>query len=300
MSRLWDWLRHRPALVRAITYVLAVVLVSSPVVVPLYQHEYAATNGRSVIWAPLLLCAVFASCLPLWLRRVHRCSTPWAVLGLHGGWAWWRGWLTAFGAGAVGVMLLYSCQMFLGWGQWVNSSDTPLIRNLLEGLLVGIGVGLAEELIFRGWLLFELEQDYAAPVALWVNAGIFAIAHFLRPLAEIIKTWPQFVGLCLLGAALVWARRVPTKLIHQSRWTTTLGLATGLHGGLVFAYYQFDVNDWIVATDDVPAWVTGVGGNPLAGLLGLLFLSVIAYANYVASHPPYPLKSGVKKTFRRR
>ena len=98
----------------------------------------------------------------------------------------------------------------------MTSSDTPILRNLLEGLLVGIGVGLAEELIFRGWLLFEFDPDYAAPVALWVNAGIFAIAHYLRPLSEIIKTWPQFVGLCLLGAALVWARRVPTRQIGRA------------------------------------------------------------------------------------
>jgi hypothetical protein len=57
-----------------------------------------------------------------------------------------------------------------------------------------------------------------------------------------------------------------------------------LHGGLVFAYYQVDVNDLVVATAQVPEWVTGIGGNPLAGLLGLGFLSVIGGITYVASH----------------
>jgi hypothetical protein len=76
---------------------------------------------------------------------------------------------------------------------------------------------------------------------------------------------------------------------------TTLGYAAGLHGGLVWAYYQVDVNNLVLATDAVPPWITGIGGNPLAGLLGLGLLGAIAYRTYVASHRKI---SGQRKTGR--
>ncbi|MGF1457647.1 MAG: CPBP family intramembrane glutamic endopeptidase [Leptolyngbyaceae cyanobacterium] len=251
----------------------------SPVVWPVYRAEFAATAGKTVIWAPLLLFLGFAICLRYWLRWVHQCTAAGRVLGLWQPQYWWKDWAIAFCLGAVGVTLLYSLQLLAGWGLW-NSPTGWSSQIWAEGLLVGVGVGFVEELIFRGWLLYELEQDFRPEVALWLNALIFAIAHFLRPLSEILATWPQFAGLLLLGAALVWARRIPHNVDRQ----TTLGAASGLHGGLVFAYYQVDVNDLVTPSSSAPEWITGIGGNPLAGLLGLVFLGGICGMTYIASH----------------
>jgi membrane protease YdiL (CAAX protease family) len=259
------------------------IAIAAPIFVPLYQLEYAATQGKTVIWAPITLFIVFMLCLPSWLRHVHRCPRPWSQLGLNGGVTGGKAWFIAFAAGWMGVVLLYGLQLLLGWSVWVPPNPADLGRNLLAGLLVGVGVGLAEEIIFRGWLLFELEQDYRPLPALWLNAGLFAIAHYLRPLSEIWATWPQFVGLLILGAALVWARRIPLRGTPSQSTMTTLGPAAGLHGGLVFAYYQVDVNDLVSTTGRVPEWVTGIGGNPLAGLLGLGCLGVIAYTTFTLS-----------------
>lgn len=203
---------------------------------------------------------------------------------MAGGLQWWISWSIAFATGAVGVLLLYLLQLFWGWGSWSPSTSQVLLRNGLAGLGVGLGVGIAEELVFRGWLLFELEQDYGAQIALWLNAGFFAIAHYFRPIDAIVETWPQFFGLWLLGLTLVWARRIPQRLHRLAKPQTTLGFAAGLHGGLVWAYYQVDVGDLVVATGKVPAWVIGIGGNPLAGVLGFGLLGVIARLTYMASH----------------
>lgn len=276
-------MRRRPAVVRILVYLLGVILLAAPVAWPIYRWEYATTNGQTVIWAPLLLLGLFALCLPLWLRWVHHCPSPWPAIGFQGRYEWGLGWGMAFAAGNIGIVGLYGLQLLLGWSTW-QAPDQTMGRFLAEGLLVGVGVGLAEELIFRGWLLYELEQDCSAAIALWVNALIFAIAHFLRPLSAILATWPQFIGLLLLGAALTWARRIPWVNPRRPATFTTLGPAAGLHGGLVFAYYQVDVNDLVVATGKVPEWVTGIGGNPLAGLLGLCFLGVICGLTYRLSH----------------
>ena len=54
-----------------------------------------------------------------------------------------------------------------------------------------------------------------------------------------------------------------------------LGLS-GLHAGLVWGYYIINVGELVRYSGSVPDWVTGINGNPLAGAIGLLFLSVLA------------------------
>ncbi len=226
------------------------------------------------------------------MQIIHSQPHPWRPLGMMGGKRWWLGWAIAFALGAGGVTLLYVLQLLLGWGSWVSPSGQEALYNLLAGGVVGVGVGLAEELVFRGWLLFELEQDYTSPLALGMNAILFAIAHYFRPLSAIVATWPQFAGLVLLGVTLVWARRIPLR--DRGQRFSTLGFAAGLHGGLVWAYYQVDVNDLILTNDRIPDWVTGIGGNPLAGLLGLTLLGGIAAIAYWASHPPVPAQRVIR------
>ena len=264
---------------RAASFLLGTIAIAAPIAIPIYRWEYQQTAGKSIIWAPVALGAVFIAALWSWGRYGHQLSTPWQRLGFGGGILWGRSWLLAFGLGAVAVSTLYGLQLGLGWARL--SGSAPSSRSLVEGLGVALLVGLAEELVFRGWLLFELEQDYAPPVALWLNALLFAIAHYIRPWAVILETWPQFLGLGLLGLTLVWARRSP--LSRDRSATTALALPAGLHGGLVWAYYQVDVNDLILPHAG-PQWLTGIDGNPLAGLLGMGLMGGIALLFYRWSH----------------
>jgi len=133
---------------------------------------------------------------------------------------------------------------------------------------MALAVGFAEEMLFRGWLLAELERDYTARAALLMNALFFAVTHFIKPPAVIISTSPQFLGLVALGMALVWARR--------QRPTPSLGYPIGLHAGLIWGYYLVNVGGLSEPTGQVPTWVTGINENPLAGLLGVVLLGAIA------------------------
>jgi len=130
-----------------------------------------------------------------------------------------------------------------------------------------MALGTAEELLFRGWLWDELRRDYSFRISLGVNTLIFATLHFLKPLEAMVKSLPQFPGLVLLGLILIWAKQ---------RSQGKLGLSIGLHAGLVWGYYLINVGNLVTYTGVVPDWVTGVGKNPLAGLVGLGFLGVTA------------------------
>ena len=167
---------------------------------------------------------------------------------------------------AIGFWLclgLFITEASLGWIKIVEPSFS-VFRIVLEGLLSATGIALAEELLFRGWLLDELQRDYGKQVCIWVTAIAYAVAHFLKPLTEIVRTAVTFPALVLLGIALVLA-----KYKHGDR----LGICIGIHAGLVWAYYIVNVGKLIEYTNKVPVWITGIDGNPIAGVMGLLFLS---------------------------
>ena len=46
----------------------------------------------------------------------------------------------------------------------------------------------------------------------------------------------------------------------------------------MWGYYIVNVGNLINYTDKVPNWITGIDGNPIAGILGLSFLAVLALA----------------------
>lgn len=263
MLRLHRLARY-PALARIFFFLLALALVWLPIALPLYR--WLGFNGSLSVIPLVLIYLLFVVWLVPWGRRVHGQAQPLRTHGL--GFSTRHRQELGIGVvvGLVSLGLLFAIEGGLGWLTW-----QPLPPNLgriaLEGLGVGLGVGLAEELLFRGWLLDELRYDWGFTPALWVSAAAYAALHFIKPWPAIVQDLPSFPGLLLLGLTLGWARQ---------RTADRLGLAIGLHGGLVAGYYLFDVGDLAIYTQRVPEWVTGLNQNPLAGAMGVLFLGVIS------------------------
>ncbi len=232
-----------------------------PVAAPLYWLWGKSIEG----WLAAGLYLLFVAGIGLWGRRVHGLASPYRYYGLaftH------RGWLEAGLGVAIAIASLGGLMAGLAALGWLRvRPDAPWQAALLPGLAVGLGVGFAEELLFRGWLLGELERDVGRQASTWLSSGIFALLHFLKPLDVVLATWMQFPGLLLLGLGL-----------GQARWASggRLWLSVGLHGGLVWLYYAIDTTDWLAASGRVPAWVTGLGDNPLAGVAGVAALGAIA------------------------
>ena len=243
-----------------------------------------------------LLYVGFLVGLPYWGRHVHNWERPFRQCGLVWQIQTGRDLLLAFVIGVLGVFGLFGIETLLGWA--APSSPSPrLVRFIFEGLLMALAVGFAEEMLFRGWVLAELEKDYGSTSALLMDAVFFATTHFIKPWAEIVRTFPQFFGLVGLGMALVWARRSPTSSRAGSRASSRvgsgiglkvgledskgdrisrLGYPIGLHAGLIWGYYVVNVGGLSEYTGRAPEWMTGIDGNPLAGLMGLILLGLIA------------------------
>lgn len=227
----------------------------------------------------LLLFIEFIVLMRWWGRQVHRDPQIFQTYGLTLNRQILRELLYGFSWGLVSLMLMFLVQGILGWLTW-KSPSVSIVRIAFEGLLVAIGVGFAEELVFRGWILDELQRDYSLQIGLWANSLIFAALHFVKPLPEIVRTFPQFPGLVLLGLILVWMKRSTRYQRRTAVRLTThpgrLGLPIGLHAGLVWGYYLLKVGELVTPTHRVPEWVTGIDGNPLAGLVGLFVLTGLA------------------------
>ena len=281
-----------PALARVLAFLAIAVALWLPVAWPFYRLSSQGRLPGGDLIPTALLYLVFLALLPPWQRRVHGLRHPWRAIGFTGtrrlGW----GFLIGLGLGVVSIVALGVIQLVMGWAvpNAEAIANEPWAAIVLGGAITSLAVGWSEEVLFRGWLLGELERGLSARMALVVSSLLFAVAHFIKPLAVMLQMLPQFLGLLLLGMTLGWARRV--ALLPTPR-EGSLGPAVGLHSGLVWMYYVLNVGQLLQPTGHVPAWVTGLDGNPLAGILGitLLFGLAVGFRRWVAKSPVAPIPS---------
>ena len=203
--------------------------------------------------------------LPWRLRRAWGCSTPWSRLGVRVGVA--IGISTFLGGLAKAVLLLawvVAVVLLSGVADWNGQLGLPQLLNALALLL---GVGVAEELLFRGWLWGELEQLVGSRRATVLQATLFALIHpwYRWPALEAIGL---LIGLVGLGLVLARQRRCD----GGSLWG-----AVGLHGGLVAGWFALQ-SGLLQLAPTAPSWLIGPGGsgaNPIGGVLGWLGLGLL-------------------------
>jgi uncharacterized protein len=244
-----------PALLRVGCFIFGLLILWAPLAIPIRLS--IKDDNLVTILTMLLLYVEFLILLRLWGKHVHQQTQ----LFRHYGWSLSpRNAVEVVNGLAIGltsILILFGLQGILGWLEW-QQPKMLLIQLVLEGLVVSLFYGFTEELLFRGWLLDELQRDYSPQVSLWINAAMFAGLHF-KPM--------QFPALFLLGLGLVWSKRW-----RQGR----LGLPIGYHAGLIGGYYIVNVGGLVKYTNQVPDWITGIDRNPLQGLMGLWLLLVIA------------------------
>lgn len=164
------------------------------------------------------------------------------------------------GLSVLSLIIVFMGEWLLGWIEWHHQNWQRLGKVLLPVLFLGLWIGVTEELVFRGFLLNELQQDYSVWVAAAISSVIFALLHLIW---EQQNTLPQLPGLWFMGMVLVLARWVDGG---------SLGLAWGLHAGWIWGLTCLDSAELISYTGKGPIWMTGLGNNPLAGVAGFLCL----------------------------
>ncbi|PSB03394.1 type II CAAX endopeptidase family protein [Merismopedia glauca] len=176
-----------------------------------------------------------------------------------------------------GLAIAFLLENALGWVDWEAESWLKLVDISIPILLLALFIGACEELIFRGFIQTELQEDYSPLIATVITSSIFAVSHLVW---EWDKTLPEVPGLWLLGVVLT-----------QARWVNggNLSLAWGLHAGWVWGLTCLDTAQILVYTGKGSEWFTGWGGNPLAGGSGIFCLLLTAVAIQLLPFPdPLP------------
>ena len=266
-------IKNYPAPGRMLSFLLVLILLWLPGLALIYvvmgSTQNLADPGTKNLLSILtmgLLAIEFIALLPWWGQKVYQHPNLYSRYGLV--FTRQNGLLLLKGLaiGACFTFALFITQGLLGWLTW-QSPRLSIPQLLLEGSATALGVGLAEGLFFRGWMLDELERDYTPTVSLIADVGLYALLHFIKPISVIIASFPEFPGLWLLGTVLVIAKRQHRNL---------LGMSIGLHAGMVWAYYVINVGNMVKYSGRVSDWITGINGNPVSGLLGLIFLGILA------------------------
>ncbi|MEO1348097.1 MAG: type II CAAX endopeptidase family protein [Cyanobacteria bacterium J06635_15] len=276
--RLAAAIARQSAPIRIVVFLGLLLLIWLPFAAPIQWLAWRLNSDQIPLIALGILYVEFLLLLRVWRQELYHEPHPLYRCGFKVSRRFMRLALQGFAMGCLGVAVLFGVEVLLGWAT-LAAPGRSLLGLALEGLVTAIAVGFCEELFFRGWLLIELEQDYGPFGALVVSSGLFAIAHYIRPLAVILATWPQFLGLYLLGITLVWAKRAsrsPRYVQQTKRIGESLGAPMGLHAGLVWSYYVVNVGSLIDYSPAVSLWIVGIDGNPLAGLLGIILLGAIA------------------------
>jgi membrane protease YdiL (CAAX protease family) len=212
--------------------------------------------------APWALLALLVS-LPFRLRRVWREPFPWRRLGVVAPpGACVAALLRGVGKALTLLAPISALLLWSGLARWQPDLTWPQLANALA---LGLGVGFAEELLFRGWLWGELAFHLGRARGALTQALIFSLAH-TRPDLGPAGLTGLLGGLMLLGWVLAGQRRADGGLL----WG-----AVGLHGGLVGGWFALQQGA-LAIRPDAPLWLVGPGGaspNPVGGLLGWLGLT---------------------------
>ncbi len=207
--------------------------------------------------------------LPAWVRRRWRVVHPWQELGVWPGAGSGVGQALAAGWGQAVLLLgvITALMLLSEQASWQAKWSPGLAANALA---LGLGVGFAEELLFRGWLWGELERPLGRSWGALVQAVLFGLVHpwSRHGLAGL----PLLLGLVLLGLVLAERRR---------RDGGTLWGAIALHGGLVGGWFALQQGG-LEFHAKAAGWLWGPGlphPNPIGGLPGLMALVALLLIN---------------------
>lgn len=184
----------------------------------------------------------------------------------------YRGWLADIAVG-IGLGVLLSLLGFLAqWGSgwltisgfaWQSLSVSGLVGALALECILFVMVGFNEELLFRGYIMQNLAEDWGTVVAVFVTSALFGLAHLLNPYASLIST----LSIALGGIFAAYG-----YLVTRSLWLPiALHFSADFFGGVVFGLpISGSLEDFrlIQVSVNGPEFITGGPFGPEAGLIG--------------------------------
>lgn len=165
-----------------------------------------------------------------------------------------RKWIPDSLAGIFAGLLLFSAVVGVLWllGSYQVVGTNPNAAWLPALLIVGLGAGIGEEILFRGALFRIVEEGLGTWWALVISGLFFGLVHYGNPGGTL---WSSIT--IAIEAGLLFG-----LVYHVSR---SLPLCMGLHAAWNFAQGTIygipvsgtDADGWLVSTRSGPEWLSG-------------------------------------------
>jgi len=120
---------------------------------------------------------IYVFSLPKWFKLRWGINNTWTLLGINKidkNINLFIFFLKGFLLSMILICLILIPIIGTKWGYWIGEISPDIFAN---AIILIIGVGFAEELIFRGWLLEELKNQFGLKKAIIGQALIFSIVH---------------------------------------------------------------------------------------------------------------------------
>ena len=219
-------------------------------------------NNLSII-GTLISFILFLAVLPSWGSIRWKTNNLWLSIGLAVN-NQFRALRIFFSGFIFSVFLIFILCIFCFICGWIDRLDYIKFTELLNAILLIVGIIFAEEIVFRGWLMEEMALLFGVRRGIILQSIIFSLAHF-RSDISLLALIPFLTGLFLFGLVLTLRRTIDRGAL----WG-----CVGLHGGLVGIWYLID-SGMVVFSIDTPYFLLGPSRNmvnPIGSVFGIIIL----------------------------
>ena len=231
-----------------------------------FNREISSSN-LSII-GTIISFILFLVVLPSWGSIRWKTNNLWLSIGLDFNDNFKA--LKIFFSGFIfSIFLLIIVFIFFLLCGWIDKVDYIKFTQLLNAILLIVGIVFAEEVIFRGWLMEEMVLLLGLRKGIIVQSTIFSLAHYRSDIG-LLALIPFLTGLFLFGIVLTLRRTID----RGSLWG-----CIGLHGGLVGVWYLFD-SGMVKFSIDTPYFLLGPSKdmvNPIGSVLGITILLITIF-----------------------
>ena len=221
-----------------------------------------SSNNLSII-GTIISFILFLAVLPSWGTIRWKTNSLWLSIGLDVN-NKLQALKTFFNGFIFSIFLIFILFMLCFLCGWIDRLDYVKFTELLNAILLIVGIVFAEEIVFRGWLMEEMALLFGVRRGIILQSTIFSLAHFRSDIG-LLALIPFLTGLFLFGLVLNLRRTID----RGSLWG-----CIGLHGGLVGIWYLFD-SGMVIFSIDTPYFVLGPSRNmvnPVGSVIGITIL----------------------------
>ncbi len=255
----------RPKILSTILFIPFLYLMGWVLAQPLFYLNFDKEN-LSLIGTFFTL-FLFIFLLPYWFKGKWNIKNTWEKLGINRNNIWIN--ILHFSQGILFSLILIIIILIpilkTNYVTW-SGELTPSI--LSQTFFYILGLGLAEELVFRAWLFEELKLVYGIKISIIFQAFVYSFIHYISD--------TSFLN--IIGLRLGWFFLGILLSLIRVKDKGSLWRCIGIHGGLVGIWYFLN-EVFIKISLKTPSYLVGPFNenlsNPLGSLCGIILIIIL-------------------------